>query len=82
MSGRVCGTAVLRRGTAVIADELSETADAIDWPRMSELKDFEDMPKNTQVASYFSLGELIDTSFFQRTQLYKRLLGKELPRLK
>ena len=45
----------------ILADELSEVADMINWPRMLELKEFE--------SGYYGTDELMDTSAAEGAQL-------------
>ena len=54
-----------------MADELSRLAEQINWPRLPELKEFEQMAEMILSAGYYSSEELADTSSAERQQLHK-----------
>ena len=56
-----------------MADDLSQLAERINWPRLPELKEFEQMAELILSAGYYSSEELADTSPTERQQLYKLL---------
>ena len=62
-----------RSDAAILADELAKSAERIKWPRLPELKEFEQMAGTILSAGYYSSEELADTSTAERTQLYKIL---------
>ena len=62
-----------RSDAAIMADELSQLAERINWPRLPELKEFEQMAELILSAGYYSSEELADTSPTERQQLYKLL---------
>ena len=62
-----------RSDAAILADELAKSAEQINWPRLPELKEFEQMAETILSAGYYSSEELADTSTAERTQLYKIL---------
>ena len=62
-----------RSDAAVMADDLSQLAERINWPRLPELKEFEQMAELILSAGYYSSEELADTSSTERQQLYKLL---------
>ena len=59
----------VRTDNKILADELSKTADMINWPRVPEFKKFEAMADQMHLASYYGADELIDTSAYEREQL-------------
>ena len=56
-----------------MADDLSQLAERINWPRLHELKEFEQMAELILSAGYYSSEELADASPTERHQLYKLL---------
>ena len=60
-----------RSDAAIMADDLSQLAERINWPRLPELKEFEQMAELILSAGYYSSEELADTSPTERQQLYK-----------
>ena len=62
-----------RSDAAIMADDLSQLAERINWPRLPELKEFEQMAELILSAGYYSSEELADTSPTERQQLYKLL---------
>ena len=56
-----------------MADDLSQLAEQINWPRLPELKGFEQMAEILLSAGYYSADELADASWTERQQLYKLL---------
>ena len=62
-----------RSDAAIMADDLSQLAERINWPRLPELKEFEQMAETILSAGYYSSDELADTSSTDRRQLYKLL---------
>ena len=59
----------------MLADELAKSAEQINWPRLPELKEFEQMAEMVLSAGYYSPEELADASSAERAQLYKILSG-------
>ena len=51
-----------RSDAAVMADGLSQLAERINWPRLFELKEFEQMAELILPAGYYSSEELADAS--------------------
>ena len=62
-----------RSDAAIMADDLSQLAERINWPRLPELKEFEQTAELILSAGYYSSEELADTSPTERQQLYKLL---------
>ena len=60
-----------RSDASIMADELSRLAEQINWPRVPELKEFEQMADTILSAGYYSAEELADASLAERQQLYK-----------
>ena len=56
-----------------MADDLSKLAERIKWPRLPELKEFEQMAELILASGYYSSEELADASTTERQQLYKLL---------
>ena len=57
-----------RSDAAIMADDLSQLAERINWPRLPELKEFEQMAEMISSAGYYSSDELADTSSTERQQ--------------
>ena len=62
-----------RSDASIMADDLSQLAERINWPRLPELKEFEQMAELILSSGYYSSEELADTSPTERHQLYKLL---------
>ena len=62
-----------RSDAAIMADDLSQLAERINWPRLPELKEFEQMAELILSAGYYSADELADTSSTERQHMYKLL---------
>ena len=60
-----------RADEAVLADELSNTADPIKWPRMPEIREFGQTASLITAACYYTADELADTCPAERTQPYR-----------
>ena len=65
----------IRSGASILADELSNTAGNIKWPRTPGLGVFEHMADMIISAGYYNFEELADTSAAERAQLYEILAG-------
>ena len=57
-----------RSHSLFLADELSSAAELIKWPRMPELREFEQMADLIIAPGYYGMGELMDTSTSERDQ--------------
>ena len=62
-----------RSDGAIMADDLFRLAGQINWPRLPELKEFEQMAELILSMGYYSADELADTSSPGRQQIYKFL---------
>ena len=62
-----------RSDAAIMADDLSQLAERINWPRLPGLKGFEQTAEMILSAGYYSTDELADASLTERQQLYKLL---------
>ena len=65
-----------RSDSVIFSDGPSKAADTINWPRMPELEELQAAADHICVAGYFGTEELMDTSAFERPQLYKTLAGQ------
>ena len=62
-----------RSDAAILADELAKSAGQINWPRLPELKEFEQVAEMIRFAVYYFSEEPADTWTAERNQLYKIL---------
>ena len=62
-----------RSDSEVMAGDLLRLAEQINWPRLLELKEFEQMAELILSTGYCSADELADTSATERQQVYKFL---------
>ena len=60
-----------RADAVILAGELSEAADLLNWPRIPELRKFEARADNIIPAGYYGAGDLVGTSDADRAQLFK-----------
>ena len=58
-----------RSDAALLKDELSKAADSIKWPRMPELREFEQMAHPAIAAGHYGLEERMDSSASGRARL-------------
>ena len=63
----------LRSYAAILADELSRSADNIKWPRMPELREFEQTAGIIMSAGCYNFEELADARTAERAQMHKIL---------
>ena len=68
----------MRTDATILADELSRTSDETHWHRVPEMEEFEATAEQMLVAGYHSMDEILDTSSYERAQLYK-MLPQEKP---
>ena len=68
----------MRTYYTILAGELSEKADEIEWPRKPEMKEIEDTADNTLVSGYNSTDELVDTLSYERGQS-RKMSSEEKP---
>ena len=67
----------LRTNNTILAGELSEKADEIEWPGTPEMEEIEATAQNMLASGYNSTNELVETSSYGRAQLREMSLGEK-----